>query len=184
MESSASLPHHTPLLPLLLLLLIAPWTLLCQSYRGSEWAWSSIDASGITLGGFRLPSLLPCGCTSSTPQPSTPSFAHGSKPSLPHFSSSFVLIIPTWPRLPRHHQSFTPSKDQHRLPSPPTFDLVPQLSRRLSRCRHPISQSSAYGLPEVNGELQFSFPHAFLTCLVQGVQGTRLHMSYSQRHSS
>lgn len=43
-------PHLLPpLLP------FSPWTLLCQSYRGSEWAWSSLNAcSEITLGGFRL----------------------------------------------------------------------------------------------------------------------------------
>lgn len=141
-ESSDSLPHHT-----LYFLFIShcPTALLCQSYRGSEWAWSSTNASEINSGRLSTP-FTAVRVLSSTPPSSTPSFAHGSKPSsLPQFFSSFVLITPTWPPLPRHYQSFALFK-AHPLPSPSTVDLIPQLSWTLS-CRRfslsPKSQSSA-----------------------------------------
>lgn len=117
---------------------------------------------------------------------STPSLTHGSKSSLLRFpSSSFLLIVLTWPRSPRNHHSITPSKDQHRLPSPPTLDFTPQFTTELGLRqigRHTILQSSAFGLLEVNGELHISFPRAFLVGPAQGVQGT--FTSHSQRHSS
>lgn len=122
-----------------------PGTLLCQSYRGSEWALESIDASEITLGGFRLPLLL-CGCSLQQllhPRhpPSPTAASHQFLNSFPHSSSS---LTPTWPRLPRHHQSFTLYK-AHPLRSPSTVDLIPQLSWRLSCGRISLSPKPQSG---------------------------------------
>ena len=138
-----------------------PTTLLCQSYRGLEWAWSSVKCIRNNSGRLSTPhSLTAVRVYSSTPRSFTPSFTHGSKLSIPHSFLSFVFLLTTWPRLPGDHQSFTPSRDQHCLPTPPTIDppqLFSELSRRPIR-HHPIHQSSAYGLLEVNGELHISFP--------------------------
>ena len=114
---------------------------------------------------------------------STPSFIHGSKSPILHSLLSFGLTHSS----SRHHQSFVFSKDQYRLPSPPIVDLILNSPRISAAVRFRVSEylkSSAYGLWEVNGKLHISCPHAFLVGPVQGGQGTRLHVSHSQRHST
>ena len=101
MESSASLPRPHPLPPLppptsplpSLLLPIAQTTLLCQSYRGLEWAWSSVKCIRNNSGRLSTPLLLlPCGSTLQLLTPSHPlSPTAASYQSLilsPHSSSS------------------------------------------------------------------------------------------------
>lgn len=153
-----SLPlPHPPLLSL-----IARRTLLCQSYRGSEWARSSLDASEITLGGFRLQLSTTVRVLSSSLQLDT--LFHSRQQVN---SSSFPLII----RLHHRHllMLITKSSDPHPLrrsapfgepPPPPTVDPTPQFTTRISRrrsCSPTLFQRCVWGLLRANGELHISF---------------------------
>ena len=128
-------------------------------------AWSGpgvrINASEIILGGFRLPfSYCRAGLLFQLFDPSHP---------LSPTAASSQFLIPSrhssssstpGQDYPGDHHFFTPSRDQHCLPTPPTID-PPQLSSELSHRPirlHPIHQSSECGLLDVNGELHISFP--------------------------
>lgn len=100
MESRAS-PSHTPLLssPLPSTPLNCPSlrTLLCQSHRGSEWARSLSNASGLNLGvsdsitsAVRVSSHLP---DSTPPQPTAAS---------PQSFFSVVSLVPSYRHSPHH----------------------------------------------------------------------------------
>ena len=139
-----------------------PSTLLCQSYRGLEWAWSSVKCIRNNSGRLSTPPilLLPCGSTLQLLDPSHPLSSTAASYQFLILSRHSSSSSSTWPRLPGDHQFFTPFKNQHCLPTPPTIDPPPLssgLSRRPIR-RHPIHQSSACDLLEVNGELHISFP--------------------------
>lgn len=84
-----------------------PQALLCQSYRGLEWAWSSLDASDIILSGFRLQFSTAVRVYSSSLQPRHPRLLT---------AASHQLLISS-----RHSASSSPSHRAHDAvsPSPP-----------------------------------------------------------------
>ena len=128
-ESRASLPHHTsyllfsPSLPS-----DSPLPVIQRLRVGVEFVRCIRNNNTGRLSTPIL--LLPCGCSLQ----SLPTRHPPSEPLQQFINPSFLLIIrplitATWPRLPRHHLSFTFSEDQHPLPSPPTVDLIPQPTR-------------------------------------------------------
>ena len=174
-----SLPlPHPPLLSL-----IARRTLLCQSYRGSEWAWSSLDASELILGGFRLQLSTTVRVLSSSLQLDT--LFHSRQQVN---TSSFPLVI----SLHHRHLLTLISKSSviHSLrraapfgePLPQTVDPTPQFIPKLSHtrnCSPTLSQSSVWGMLRVNGELHISFFPCIPRWPVQGGQETELRHSFS-----
>lgn len=161
-----------------------PRTLLCQSYRGVEWAWSSSNASEVTLGGFRLHFSTAVRVYSSSLQPRHPlsptvanhqfliSSCQSSSSLSPGHSHLDIIGRSLPPKISIVCRVCQPSTSHPNSPPNSAADIS---------C-HTTPESSAYGLCEVNGELHISFSLAFRVGPAQGVQGTR-HASHSQRHS-
>ena len=148
-------------------LLHCPSTLLCQSYRGLEWAWSSSDASESILGASRLqfPPTLYCRAgvdlKSST---STPSFTHGS--SHLFLLSSCHLTSSSSPRSGYH------ALTSLSLPKEPSLDLIPKFTPNRPQDGSVVTQipkSCVHDLWKANGELYILFPHAFLGGSTRGL---------------
>ena len=111
-------------------LLHCPWTLLCQSYRGLEWAWSSSDASEKILGGSRLQLSQTLYCRAGVDfksSTSTPSFTHGSS----HlFLLSSCHLTSSSSRGSGHHAITSLS-----LHKDPNLDLIPQFTTKVGHRR-------------------------------------------------
>ena len=90
-----------------------PTTLLCQSYRGLEWAWSSVKCIRNNSGRLSTPLLLlPCGSTLQLLDPSHP---------LSPTAASYQFLI-----LSRHLSSSSlPGQDYRGITS---FSLPPEIS--------------------------------------------------------
>ena len=163
-----------------------PKTLLCQSYRGLEWAWSSVKCIRNKFwAAFDSSSLTAVRVYFSPPQSFTPSFTHGSKLSIPHSFSSFVFLLITWPRSLEITSSSLSSEIS--VVCRPHQPLTHHNSLRNSAAFQFVVTQYIRAVRVVCWKCMVSYtslsPHAFLVGPDKGFRGPDT-MSYSQRNFS